>query len=201
MVGWQGDIRRASSADAGVVGTILAEAFMRDPVSGWIFPDERHRAEAHPAFFGEFVTLALDAGEVQLAGDGAGATLWLPVDGGEGEGDEGQELYRALEASIGAEATKRFAILDELMTANHPGEPHWYLPFIAVHPDHHGRGVGSALLRHQLARLDELGSAAYLEASSPRNAALYERHGFAHREVTLDLPGGPSLYPMWRNPA
>ena len=179
---------------------ILAEAFMRDPVSGWIFPDDRHRAAAHPAFFGEFVTLVLDAGEIHLAGDGAGAALWLPADGSAG-GDEGDELYQALEASIGAEATKRFGILDELMTANHPGAPHWYLPFIAVRPDQHSRGVGSALLRHQLARLDGIGSAAYLEASSPRNAALYERHGFARGEVTLDLPDGPSLYPMWRNPA
>ena len=200
MASWQGDIRRASSADAQVVGMILAEAFMRDPVSGWIFPDHRHRAAAHPAFFGEFVTLVLDAGEIHLAGDGAGAALWLPADGSAG-GDEGDELYQALEASIGAEATKRFGILDELMTANHPGAPHWYLPFVAVHPDQHSRGVGSALLRHQLARLDGIGSAAYLEASSPRNAALYERHGFARGEVTLDLPDGPSLYPMWRNPA
>lgn len=200
MSDWQGEVRRASRDDVQVVTTILAEAFMRDPVSGWIFPDEAHRAQAHPAFFGEFVALALEAGEVHLAGDGAGATLWLPADGSEAGGEE-PDLLATLEPTIGTEAAKRFAVLDGLMTANHPEQPHWYLPFIAVHPDQHGRGVGSALLRHQLTRLDELGSAAYLEASSPRNAALYERHGFGRREVTLDLPDGPSLYPMWRDPA
>jgi len=196
---WQGNIRRASTADAAVVTAILAEAFMRDPVSGWVFPADDHRARVHPAFFGPFVALALRTGEVHVAGDGLGATLWLPT--GEGhDADEGDE-FDEMEAAIGAEAMKRFGVLDEMMSARHPAEPHWYLPFIAVHPDHHGKGVGSALLRNKLAELDQAGTAAYLEASSPRNAALYERLGFRRRPLTLDLPEGPSLYPMWRDPA
>ncbi|MEU4595036.1 GNAT family N-acetyltransferase [Micromonospora aurantiaca (nom. illeg.)] len=199
MSEWQGNIRRASTADAAVVTAILAEAFMRDPVSGWVFPADDHRARVHPAFFGPFVALALRTGEVHVAGDGLGATLWLPT--GEGhDADEGDE-FDEMEAAIGAEAMKRFGVLDEMMSARHPAEPHWYLPFIAVHPDHHGKGVGSALLRNKLAELDQAGTAAYLEASSPRNAALYERLGFRRRPVTLDLPEGPSLYPMWRDPA
>ncbi|WFF06071.1 GNAT family N-acetyltransferase [Micromonospora sp. WMMD1076] len=199
MSEWQGNIRRASTADAAVVTAILVEAFMRDPVSGWVFPADDHRARVHPAFFGPFVALALRTGEVHVAGDGLGATLWLPT--GEGhDADEGDE-FDEMEAAIGAEAMKRFSVLDEMMSARHPGEPHWYLPFIAVHPDHHGKGVGSALLRNKLAELDQAGTAAYLEASSPRNAALYERLGFRRRPVTLDLPEGPSLYPMWRDPA
>ncbi|ADL47775.1 GNAT family N-acetyltransferase [Micromonospora aurantiaca] len=199
MSEWQGNIRRASTADAAVVTAILAEAFMRDPVSGWVFPADDHRARVHPAFFGPFVALALRTGEVHVAGDGLGATLWLPT--GEGhDADEGDE-FDEMEAAIGAEAMKRFGVLDEMMSARHPAEPHWYLPFIAVHPDHHGKGVGSALLRNKLAELDQAGTAAYLEASSPRNAALYERLGFRRRPLTLDLPEGPSLYPMWRDPA
>ncbi|AXH93854.1 GNAT family N-acetyltransferase [Micromonospora aurantiaca (nom. illeg.)] len=199
MSEWQGNIRRASTADAAVVTAILAEAFMRDPVSGWVFPADDHRARVHPAFFGPFVALALRTGEVHVAGDGLGATLWLPTGDGH-DADEGDE-FDEMEAAIGAEAMKRFGVLDEMMSARHPAEPHWYLPFIAVHPDHHGKGVGSALLRNKLAELDQAGTAAYLEASSPRNAALYERLGFRRRPLTLDLPEGPSLYPMWRDPA
>ncbi|MBU8855969.1 MULTISPECIES: GNAT family N-acetyltransferase [unclassified Micromonospora] len=199
MTEWQGNIRRASTADTAVVTAILAEAFMRDPVSGWIFPTDDHRARVHPGFFGPFVALALRTGEVHVAGDGLGATLWLPT--GEGhDADEGDE-FDGMEAAIGTEAMKRFGVLDEMMSARHPAEPHWYLPFIAVHPDHHGKGVGSALLRNKLAELDQAGTAAYLEASTPRNAALYERLGFRRRPTTLDLPEGPSLYPMWRDPA
>ncbi|MEW2445518.1 GNAT family N-acetyltransferase [Micromonospora marina] len=199
MTEWQGSIRRASTADAAVVTAILAEAFMRDPVSGWIFPADDHRARVHPGFFGPFVALALRTGEVHVAGDGLGATLWLPTGDGH-DADEGDE-FDGMEAAIGTEAMKRFGVLDEMMSARHPAEPHWYLPFIAVHPDHHGKGVGSALLRNKLAELDQAGTAAYLEASTPRNAALYERLGFRRRPITLDLPEGPSLYPMWRDPA
>ncbi|WP_431879974.1 GNAT family N-acetyltransferase [Micromonospora marina] len=199
MTEWQGNIRRASTADAAVVTAILAEAFMRDPVSGWIFPADDHRARVHPGFFGPFVALALRTGEVHVAGDGLGATLWLPTGDGH-DADEGDE-FDGMEAAIGTEAMKRFGVLDEMMSARHPAEPHWYLPFIAVHPDHHGKGVGSALLRNKLAELDQAGTAAYLEASTPRNAALYERLGFRRRPITLDLPEGPSLYPMWRDPA
>ncbi|KKJ93833.1 N-acetyltransferase [Micromonospora sp. HK10] len=199
MTEWQGSIRQASTADAAVVTGVLADAFMRDPVSGWIFPADDHRARVHPAFFGPFVALALRTGEVHIAGDGVGVTLWLPVGEDHGADDGGE--FAELEAALGPESMKRFGVLDELMAANHPGEPHWYLPFIAVRPEHHGKGVGSALLRDKLAELDRAGTAAYLEASSPRNAALYERLGFRRRPATLDLPGGPSLYPMWRDPA
>jgi hypothetical protein len=29
---------------------------------------------------------------------------------------------------------------------------------------------------------------------------LYRRHGFVELDHTIDLPEGPSLYPMWREP-
>ena len=51
-----------------------------------------------------------------------------------------------------------------------------------------------------LETLDAEGIPAYLEASTVRSRALYERHGF---EVTgeFNLPsGGPPLWQMWREP-
>jgi hypothetical protein len=41
---------------------------------------------------------------------------------------------------------------------------------------------------------------AYLEASSPRNRALYQRHGFYDLERLVLPANGPTLYPMWRKP-
>jgi hypothetical protein len=50
-----------------------------------------------------------------------------------------------------------------------------------------------------LERCDRDGAAVYLEATSDRNRALYERHGFrAHGDIRL--PDGPSLWRMWRDP-
>lgn len=196
------DIRvtRATEADADELTTVLATAFMADPISQWIFPDEADRERLHPAFFRPFVELALADGEVYTTDDYAGVTLWLPVDV-HAHADE-EDLGPLFEAVIGADYAKRFAVLDQLMTASHPGhESHHYLPFIAVRPGRQGHGVGEALLRDRLVALDEQGVPAYLEASCPRNAALYERLGFTRTENTLDLPDGPSLYPMWRRPA
>ena len=50
-----------------------------------------------------------------------------------------------------------------------------------------------------LERCDHDGIPAYLEATSDRNRALYERHGFRVRG-NIPLPGGPALWRMWRDP-
>lgn len=58
-------------------------------------------------------------------------------------------------------------------------------------PAARGRGVGSALLRHRLARIDGAlpgrpGAPAHLEAKTAASRALHERHGFRLPEM-LDL--------------
>jgi hypothetical protein len=51
-----------------------------------------------------------------------------------------------------------------------------------------------------LERCDREGARAYLDATSERNKRLYERHGF-QAEDPFASPGGPPLWPMWRQPA
>ena len=72
----------------------------------------------------------------------------------------------------------RLAAAIEYRHARHVREPHYYVRDVGVHPDMQGGGLGSALLRPTLDRCDREGLPAYLEASSERNAALYERLGF-----------------------
>lgn len=83
---------------------------------------------------------------------------------------------------------------------HHPSESCWYLPFIGVDPRCQGQGHGSRLLRQGLARCDRDHLPAYLEASSPRNRTLYERHGFT---VIAEIQVGdsPPLWPMLRHHA
>jgi hypothetical protein len=50
-----------------------------------------------------------------------------------------------------------------------------------------------------LERCDRDGAPAYLEATSDRNRALYERHGF-RADGGIPLPGGPMVWRMWRDP-
>jgi GNAT superfamily N-acetyltransferase len=88
-----------------------------------------------------------------------------------------------------------------LAESKHPHEPHYYLPFAGVEPGWQGRGIGAALLRPVLERCDRDGMPAYLEATAPRNRALYERNGFETTDV-IELPKkGPPMWLMWREPA
>ena len=87
------------------------------------------------------------------------------------------------------------------LEGKHPRRPaHWYLAIMGVEPGSQGRGIGSQLMHPALETLDAQGVPAYLEASTVRSRALYERHGFV---VTgeFNLPSdGPPVWQMWRDP-
>lgn len=134
-----------------------------------------------------------------MDGPAAGAALWVPPGVAAVHDDDAAEL----EARMGVldpTALSRAAACTDAFAAVHPAEPAWYLNFLGVAPGQQGRGIGSALLRSVLAQCDVGGEAAYLEATSERNRALYERHGFrVLREIPLP-DGGPTSYAMWREP-
>jgi GNAT superfamily N-acetyltransferase len=183
--------------DLPAVARTLHEAFRDDPISSWIFPHEAAREELHPGFMRVFAGMGLSGGEVYLTPDAQAVAVWYTVR--PGESDESGDIDR-LFAAAGACAPRARA-LDAVFSARHPaGQEHLYLHFVAVRPDHQGHGLGTALLRDRLAWADKDGLPAYLESSTPRSAALYARLGFAHRD-TIDLPeGGPTIFPVWRDP-
>jgi ribosomal protein S18 acetylase RimI-like enzyme len=80
----------------------------------------------------------------------------------------------------------------------HPETAHWYLSELGVRPESQGRGLGSRLMFEMLARCDRERVPAYLESSTERSRALYERHGFQTTEVIRMPRGGPPLWLMWR---
>lgn len=138
-------------------------------------------------------------GENHLNESGTGAAVWAPP--GAGFSPQDDERFEAALVAAAGDDIARTARVIELLDAYHPtGVPHWYLMLLGVTPERQGRGVDSALLRAVLDRADREGSPAYLEATSRRNRALYERHGF----VTigeLTVADCPPLYAMWRPPA
>ena len=87
------------------------------------------------------------------------------------------------------------------MEERHLRERHFYIRTVGVRTALQGQGVGSALMQPTLQRADSAGLPTYIEASSERSAALYERLGFVHIDV-LELPeGGPPVWRMRRPPA
>ena len=60
--------------------------------------------------------------------------------------------------------------------------------------------TGAKLMSAMGRAADEAGVPMYLEASSATSAQLYRRHGFVDTG-TLEPPGMPTLYAMWREPS
>jgi len=190
-------IRPAAADDAPRLAAALAAAFLEDPVFRWFSPDDHRRGAMLPGFFAVFVAAYLRHGETSTDAAGSGAALWA-APGTDPLGVEPVHVER-LEAVAGADAPRLFEIV-ELLDAHAPPEPHYHLQFLGVRPDRQGGGLGGRLMAPMLHRCDRDGVPAYLEATSDRNRALYERHGFrAHGAIPL--PGGPALWRMWRDPA
>ena len=95
---------------------------------------------------------------------------------------------------------KRPRRLRKFFELRHPRTPHHYVLIVGVEPELQGRGIGSELMRPTLEHCDRTGLHAYLEASSDRSAALYERLGF-RTERELRLGSSPPLRLMIRPPA
>jgi ribosomal protein S18 acetylase RimI-like enzyme len=142
-------------------------------------------------------------GLVFTADDGrgglAGGCLALPPDRWQmPRAVDGRTAVRWLRA-LGTRV-QRATRVQRVMEEHHLAGPHYYVRWIGVRPELQGKGLGSALTRPALDRCDRDELPAYLEASSERSAALYERLGFVHLGV-LELPdGGPPLWPMRRPP-
>lgn len=195
-------IRRAGEGDRGLVVRLLDKAFQDDPVSGWVFPGEDHRRTTHHRLMAAFTDIVLAEGRIDLVEDGTGCALWLsvpaaePADAADAAGDEAVRLREQADPD-----NERVELIARLMAEVHPaGRAHAYLWMVGVTPGHQGRGLGTALIRRALDRCDREGLPAYLEASSLRSIGLYERLGFAATGRTLDLPDGPRMWPMWREP-
>jgi ribosomal protein S18 acetylase RimI-like enzyme len=190
-------LRTARSGDAEPTVGVLVRAFAGDPVLTWLFPEPEQYRTLAPSFFGHVVDRALATGTVTLAGE-VGVAVWLKGAPDEGDAGDAEDAGNAEALGVFGEAAPRLLALAALLNERHPDEPHSYLPFLGVAPEARGTGVGSALLEHGLHHSDTEGVGACLEATSWRNRALYERHGFAAQALPIHLPQGPQIYPMWR---
>jgi len=196
-----GSVRKVAEPELPRVAAALAEAFYDDPQFVWIVPDDRRRLEILKPGFEMWLRRIWFAQEECYTTDGVvGAAIW------ERPGEWKTPILKQL--TMAPAMTRIFRrYLPRIMRAiaavesNHPKELHYYLPFVGVVADWQGRGIGAALIRPILERCDRESMPAYLEASAPRNRALYERHGFAVTEEFHLAKDSPPIWRMWRPPA
>ncbi|MFE3582045.1 GNAT family N-acetyltransferase [Streptomyces vinaceus] len=217
-------IRCARPGEAGPVAALLARAFAEDAVMAWMFPDADGDASADADADADAIAdgdaggrargtarfFALlqrqqrpRAGAVRVAATSGGQLLAAALWSGPGrwQPSAARELATMPRYAyvFGVRGLARAAGVQNAPHDAHPDTPHWYLPTLGTDPGFQGTGVGSALVREQLAHCDRLGQPAYLESSMISNIPFYEGLGF---RVTgeIRLPdGGPTLWPMWRD--
>jgi ribosomal protein S18 acetylase RimI-like enzyme len=193
-------VRRVVAADVGALVEVLARAFDDDPVPQWLFRGDRRRRRGLRKFFTiQLRHTYLESGEVFTTQDLAGVALWSPP----GRARPGwRDLMRLVPVmpyltGLGRDTPEAARLLTAVDAAR-PQDPHWYLATLGTDPERQRTGVGSALLRSVLERVDSEGLPAYLESSKESNLAFYGQHGF---EVTGEIRTprqGPTLWLMWR---
>jgi GNAT superfamily N-acetyltransferase len=189
------NITTATWSDEDRVAAAMTLAFATDPVERWALPNPHQYMRTFPPYVILYGGKAFDHNSAYVIGDFAGVALWLPP-GVEPDYEPMTALFlENVEESILAIANTLF----EQMARFHPKEPHWYLSLMGVDPVSRGRGYGSSLLRHALAVCDKDQLPAYLEATSPANLSLYERHGF-RTLGRIEFENSPPMFPMLRAP-
>jgi ribosomal protein S18 acetylase RimI-like enzyme len=171
----------------------LTAAFCADPVIRWVFADAHAYLRAFPELARTMAGDAFAAGTAEVGSGYAGVALWLSPDALSDDDALGSLLQSSIDE---ARVEAVFALLAQMID-HHPTEPAWYLPFVGVDPALQGLGIGTGLVGAGLARADADGLPAYLEASAPRNRALYERLGFVV-VGEIRAADSPPLWPMLR---
>lgn len=190
-------VRTLTPSDVGRVADLLADAFAADPTWRWIFgeptPAPAQRARVWRVLAGS----AVDNGAAREVVGGAVVSLWVPPGCPELSEEREDELDRVLVEVTGPARAALLPDVWDCFAAHRPERPHHYLDFLAVHPDHRGRGLGMALLRQEAADHDAAGLPTYLESSNPRNLARYEANGFRRLQSFALPPDGPVVDGMW----
>ena len=179
--------------------TLLARAFVGDPLMVWIFPDDDLRPHACAALFGLLAEQYLTAGRVDVVrrGQPVAVAMWR------WPGIASAELSESLPTPAGLMTALmgagRAAQLGAAMGVVHdlrPPEPYAYLHLLGVDPTTRHQGLGGQVLAPGLEAARNAGLTACLETMNPANVPFYEAHGWSVRHEVRLGAGGPTVWAM-----
>jgi len=176
------EVRLMTEADLSVAARALSNAFMKDPLQNYTFPDDEERIAKSPAHFSAALRCGLLFGEVYMAENGEGASIWLKPGATEITPERAEASgFTALPAEIGEKAFERFFSVigfgEQYHKMDVPG-PHWYTMVVGVDPAFQGQGLGRALLQPVIDKAKAEGVPVYLETAQPANVSFYKKIGF-----------------------
>ena len=192
--------RRAETSELPELARMLARAFHEDPVAAWACRPEDLRPRVLERLFRMRLRDIQPNGEIWTDDELRSVAVWAAP--GQWHTTVRQDIAYATCLLHPRLALRMPMVITGMLGAQrvHPTEPpHWYLAILGTDPSAQGQGLGSAMMGPMLEGCDRDGVGAFLESSKEQNLDFYARHGF---RVTgkRDLPRGPRLWPMWREP-
>lgn len=183
--------------DAQPLSEMLGRAFFDDPVMEFLIQDAAVRRAKLPRLFRLFLRLGMPYGACDVTPGYEAAALWRPP--GCWHMPFFQYIINGpdLLGIFGLRDALRAMSVMDVVEKQHAKEPHFYLQVLGTDPAKQGKGFGGIAIRRHLAIADAARMPCYLESSKVSNIPIYQSFGF---ELTgeIKLPGGPSVYPMWR---
>lgn len=199
-------VRTLRRGDTAAAGELLAASHARYPAFVHLWPDPAVRRSALTPFLR---AAARDASGLRASDMGTDAqgivavALWLPP--GRFPWSpirQARALPALLRTAMAApRVAASFARLGAAAARTAPGEPHWYLEALGVHPRAQRRGWGQGVIGPGLQRADADGLPCYVETSDTANVDFYHHFGFEVVAPTLNhLPHGPAYTGLRRTP-
>jgi GNAT superfamily N-acetyltransferase len=185
----------AKLSEAEQVLEVIASAFSADPTWSWAFPD----LAARKCFMNRFIHGALRFPCVFRTASFESVAVWIPPEENEFSTEQEAGIPDLLTELVGSRAADVAELMRRFGEAHPHSEPHYYLSLLGVHQDHRGRGLGMALLKENLTRVDAQRMPAYLESTNPANNRRYESLGFKPVSSFQAPRNGPTVTGMWRD--
>jgi GNAT superfamily N-acetyltransferase len=147
--------RQGTHQDIEAILDTLVVAFANDPIwGGWAFPERERAAEQRRAFFELWLLGSLRYQTVHVTPGCEAVALWYPPGQFENTPEDERDLVATARTVLGPHADRFLEACEVIETVHPRHEPHYYLSMLGTHDRHRGRGLGMALLRDNLARID-----------------------------------------------
>lgn len=194
-----GVVRVETAGQARLAADAVARGFQDNEIWAWLIPDDRVRSRVEKRSYRWMIReIFMSRRSAWMTGTGTGASLWFPP------GTKDLSFREKLAEGLpflpeGLPSVGKASRLNDIVKANWPEEPHWYLSVLSVEPASQGLGHGSALIAPGLERADNEGVGVWLETQTEDNLPFYARFGF-ELVTEAEVDPGIRLWMMWRPP-